>query len=66
MRHLITIEGNIGSGKTTMLTKLQEWITKAQVEGVATVKEPVDLWQQPDSRSWISHWGARTSQAIGK
>jgi len=46
MRHLITIEGNIGSGKTTMLTKLQEWIDKAQVEGVATVKEPVDLWQQ--------------------
>ena len=46
MRHLITIEGNIGSGKTTMLTKMQEWITKAQIDGVATVKEPVDLWQQ--------------------
>ena len=46
MRHLITIEGNIGSGKTTMLTRMQEWIDKAQVEGVSTVKEPVDLWQQ--------------------
>ena len=40
----ITIEGNIGSGKTTLFESLQE---KADCKDWIFAREPVDLWIEP-------------------
>ena len=37
---IINVEGNIGSGKTTLIKLLEE-----ALEGVQIVKEPVTQWQ---------------------
>jgi deoxyadenosine/deoxycytidine kinase len=44
MPKIISIEGNIGAGKTTILSKLQE--KYANDKTVIFIKEPVDVWEQ--------------------
>jgi deoxyadenosine/deoxycytidine kinase len=41
---VISIEGNIGSGKSTMLAELQKRFTKNK--NIAFVFEPVDVWRE--------------------
>jgi deoxyadenosine/deoxycytidine kinase len=43
-RAIISIEGNIGAGKTTILNKLQEKFRDNK--DVVFVREPVDLWEK--------------------
>ena len=46
---LISIEGNIGAGKTTILGNLEKFIKDNYPENVDTVlflKEPIDIWEQ--------------------
>ena len=42
--HIISIEGNIGSGKTTLMHKLKEYY--ASNNEVVFLKEPVDEWEK--------------------
>ena len=44
MPKIISIEGNIGTGKTTILSKLEE--KYAGDKTVVFIKEPVDVWEQ--------------------
>lgn len=44
MPKIISIEGNIGTGKSTILKKLEE--KYADDETVVFIKEPVDVWEQ--------------------
>ena len=43
-RAIISIEGNIGAGKTTILNRLQEKFK--DIKEVVFVREPVDLWEK--------------------
>ncbi len=44
MPKIISIEGNIGAGKTTILSKIQEKYENDK--SVVFIKEPVDVWEQ--------------------
>ena len=44
---IYSIEGNIGSGKTTIFNKLRKII---QNEKICFIEEPVDIWQSIESR----------------
>ena len=44
MPKIISIEGNIGTGKTTILSKLEEKYDDDNT--VVFIKEPVDVWEQ--------------------
>lgn len=41
----IAIEGNIGCGKTTFLTELENFLSLKNVQNVQFVTEPVEKWQ---------------------
>uniref|UniRef100_A0A6C0JIR3 Deoxynucleoside kinase domain-containing protein n=1 Tax=viral metagenome TaxID=1070528 RepID=A0A6C0JIR3_9ZZZZ len=44
---VISIEGNIGSGKSTILDKLEKYIGSEHWQGqVAFLREPVDIWER--------------------
>ena len=40
---IISIEGNIGAGKTTIIDKLEEKMSNRQ--DVVFLREPVDIWE---------------------
>ena len=44
---VIFINGNIGSGKETILRYLQEVLTNRNIK-VKTILEPVELWRESD------------------
>ena len=44
---IFSIEGNIGSGKTTIFNKLRE---KLENEKIRFIEEPVDVWQNTKSK----------------
>ena len=47
---IIYLEGNIGSGKSTLINFLQEYISKHKIDA-DVILEPVDEWEQTqDSR----------------
>ena len=46
---IISVEGNIGSGKTTFLNFFTQ-----QVDNIAVIKEPLDLWQNVDGENVLS------------
>jgi deoxyadenosine/deoxycytidine kinase len=41
---IISIEGNIGSGKSTILAKLEEFMAQSS-QHIVFLKEPVDMWE---------------------
>lgn len=43
---IITIEGNIGAGKSTILQKLKEKIAQEKLSNIMFLKEPVDEWDK--------------------
>jgi len=43
---IISIEGNIGSGKSTFLTQLQLWASKERYNNIYFALEPVDDWNK--------------------
>ena len=43
---IITIEGNIGAGKSTILQKLKEKIVQEKLSNIMFLKEPVDEWDK--------------------
>jgi thymidylate kinase len=50
---LISIEGNIGAGKTTIIDSLSHYLKKAcpQLSGkILFLKEPVDIWGKHSRR----------------
>lgn len=40
---ILSIEGNIGAGKTTIIEKLKEYM--GNIHGVLFLKEPLDIWE---------------------
>ena len=47
MTRIISIEGNIGSGKSTFVKKLEEYYkTNMEKEKIYFLQEPVDIWNQ--------------------
>ena len=40
------LEGNIGKGKTTLLTALDAYVKKNNICGIKVVYEPVEIWQK--------------------
>lgn len=43
---IISIEGNIGSGKTTILNRLKtEFMNKQTQKKILFLREPVDIWE---------------------
>jgi deoxyadenosine/deoxycytidine kinase len=49
---IISIDGNIGSGKSTIMEKLKEYYNKS--ENVVFLKEPVDEWESIKDNQGIS------------
>jgi len=43
---IISFEGSIGAGKTTILSKIKEYINKEKIDNIFIIKEPVDLWER--------------------
>lgn len=43
---IISLEGNIGAGKTTILSSLKEYLNKMKIKNVFIIKEPVDVWER--------------------
>ena len=43
--HIISIEGNIGSGKTTFVNRMKNLVTNIQGIPVYYLPEPVDIWE---------------------
>lgn len=41
---IISLEGGIGAGKSTILSQMNEYINKKKIDNVFIIKEPVDLW----------------------
>ena len=49
MPYIISIEGNIGSGKSTFLTYLKKYINGVNMNGnsnIQFIQEPVDEWNE--------------------
>lgn len=46
MSLIITIDGNIGSGKTTFINKLKEYSIQYNIQNIIFLEEPVDQWSQ--------------------
>ena len=43
---LVSIEGNIGAGKSTVLEHLETYLTQAYPGKILFLKEPLDIWEQ--------------------
>jgi deoxyadenosine/deoxycytidine kinase len=43
---IISFEGGIGAGKSTILSQVKEYINKNKINNVFIIKEPVDLWER--------------------
>jgi deoxyadenosine/deoxycytidine kinase len=43
---IISFEGSIGAGKTTILAKIKEYISKEKIKNIFVIKEPVDVWER--------------------
>jgi deoxyadenosine/deoxycytidine kinase len=41
---IISIEGNIGAGKTTVIHKIEQFLKETNNTRIRVLKEPVDLW----------------------
>ena len=41
---IISIEGNIGAGKTTVIHKIEQFLEETNNTRIRVLKEPVDLW----------------------
>ena len=47
---LVSIEGNIGAGKSTVLEHLETYLTNGKI---LFLKEPLDIWEQfHDTQFW--------------
>jgi deoxyguanosine kinase len=46
MSYIITIEGNIGAGKSTFVKFLKETCNRLKLENIIFLQEPVDEWMQ--------------------
>jgi deoxyadenosine/deoxycytidine kinase len=43
---IISFEGGIGAGKSTILSQIKEYINKKKIDNIFIIKEPVDLWER--------------------
>ena len=43
---LVSIEGNIGAGKSTILEHLESYMKKNVNQKILFLKEPLDIWEQ--------------------
>jgi deoxyadenosine/deoxycytidine kinase len=43
---IISFEGGIGAGKSTILSKIKEYVNKHKMDNIFIIKEPVDLWER--------------------
>ena len=43
---LVSIEGNIGAGKSTILEHLEKYMNKNMNQKILFLKEPLDIWEQ--------------------
>lgn len=43
---IISFEGSIGAGKTTILSQIKEYINREKIDNIFIIKEPVDLWER--------------------
>ena len=43
---LVSIEGNIGAGKSTFLSEIEQICKKRRIEGIRILKEPVEEWER--------------------
>jgi deoxyadenosine/deoxycytidine kinase len=43
---IISIEGNIGCGKTTLIDNLQIYLQKSNINNIRVLREPVEVWEK--------------------
>lgn len=43
---IISIEGNIGCGKTTLIENIQTYLQNSNINNIRVLKEPVDIWEK--------------------
>jgi thymidylate kinase len=41
---IVSIEGNIGCGKTTLIENLDTYLNISSIENIKILREPVDIW----------------------
>jgi deoxyadenosine/deoxycytidine kinase len=47
MPKIVSVEGNIGVGKTTMLDNIENYIRKTELR-IIVMREPIEKWTKPD------------------
>jgi deoxyadenosine/deoxycytidine kinase len=45
---IVSVEGNIGVGKTTMLDNIEFYIRKNGITDIVVMREPIEKWTSPD------------------
>lgn len=56
---VIFIEGNIGSGKSTLINRISEWVKTNNLTHIVCIQEPVDIWKQlsdKNNKNIIEHF----------
>lgn len=48
MPKIISVEGNIGVGKSTMLDNIENYINKTNITDIVVMREPIEKWTEPD------------------
>ena len=56
---IIFVEGNIGSGKSSLLNKIDDYIKNNNIQNMKCIQEPVDIWKKlidNDGKNVLEHF----------